>query len=170
MWMIKRLSLIVIKLRNVLSKWQIQIFSQGSTKGWMLTNSDRVEMYPSLAASRSLSSRRLVSLLSAAAQTKHCFRRRAADPQQWEAIRKYSHHFIPSSIVMISSSSVTSLGIWAVPLIILAQASYRSSNRTISLRVHSKDSLKKNLTTTCHCAKASKQILCGVCDSSSRWH
>lgn len=35
---------------------------------------------------------------------------------------------------MISSSSVTSLGIWAVPLIMLEQASYRSNNRTISWR------------------------------------
>lgn len=38
-------------------------------------------------------------------------------------------------MVMISSSSVTSLGILAVPLIILAQALYWSSSRTISFRV-----------------------------------
>lgn len=63
--------------------------------------------------------------------------------------KKNPHHFIPSSIVMISSSSVTSLGIWAVPLIMLEQASYRSSNRTISLRVQNEEK-KKNMAITCH--------------------
>lgn len=43
-----------------------------------------------------------------------------------------THHFVPSSIVMISSSSVTSLGIRAAPLTMADEASYRSSARTIS--------------------------------------
>lgn len=47
----------------------------------MLTSLDKVEMSPSLAASRSLSSRRLASRLSAAAQTKQYLRTRAADLQ-----------------------------------------------------------------------------------------
>lgn len=67
---------------------------------------------------------------------------------------------------MISSSSVTSLGIWAVPLIMLEQASYRSNNRTISWR-GPKEGKKENLTITCHYSQASMEEKEKVYDSDS---
>lgn len=117
-------------------------FAQSLTEGQMLTSLDSMETSPSLAASRSFSSCRLSSLLSAAAQTKHCFENQGSSPTimtgHQSSLFLVPHHFIPSSMVMISSSSVTSLGIWAVPLIMLAQASYRNSNSTIACGIQCK--------------------------------